>query len=75
MSSDVEKVRILDTEGLQISVVFSLLSIFFITILFTKKFSVLLQMLETNKMNIIYLGSVKLQKNKKFLIRLFTKYS
>lgn len=75
MSPEVEKVRILDAEGLQISVVFSLFSIFFITILLTKKFSELLQMLETNKMTIIYLGSVKLQRNKKFLIRLFTKHS
>lgn len=75
MSPEVEKVRILNVEGLQISVVFSLFSIFFITILLTKKFSELLQMLETNKMNIIYLGNVKLQRNKKFLIRLFTKHS
>lgn len=75
MSLEIKKVSILDAEGLQISVFFSLFSIFYITILLTKMFSELFQMLETNEMNTIYLGSVRLQRNKKFLIRLFTKHS
>lgn len=75
MSPEIEKVSILDAEGLQISVFFSLFPIFYITILLTKKFSEILQMLETNEMNTICLGSVRLQRNKKFLIRLFIKHS
>lgn len=75
MSPEIEKVSNLDAEGLQISVFFSLFSIFYVAILLTKKFSGLLQMLETNEIDVIYLGSVRLQRNKKFLIRLFTKHS
>lgn len=75
MSPEIEKVSNLDAEGLQISVFFSLFSIFYVAILLTKKFSGLLQVLETNEMDVIYLGSVRLQRNKKFLIRLFTKHS